>query len=725
MNGWRTVYVPGCDGVPISPRRDCRASRILPRIRRRAVAAALLAMLMVGGGTRATARSPGDETGPVIAPLSCDDCHSAKSDRSAPEPPAALVSTSVHSGLDCTSCHESISLEDVFASSPKPHGQSVEAVDCGECHEDEAEVYRKHGRLEIGKNPDLPGCASCHGTHEILPSMDRRSSVHANNLPNTCRSCHTNVDLVERHESLRDKTIKLYESSVHGKAAQRGLQAAARCNDCHSAKGPEGTPTAHRILGAADPESTIYHFSIPDTCGQCHQTVTKDYWDGIHGQLVRRGSVDSPVCTHCHGEHGIIAPDDPRSPVSVVHVAEQTCARCHESAILNQKYGLPGGQLASYIDSFHGLKSTTGDATVANCASCHGAHRILPSMDPTSSIHADNLRHTCGECHPNISSELAQSRIHETATELQSGWTGFVRKLYLVLIVVTIGGMLLHNGADWLRHIRNMKTLPFVQRLCISEVAQHWVLMLSFIVLVVSGFSLRFSEAAWVRLLFGWEGGFEARGIVHRVAAVVMTIGSVWHILYLFTARGQQWFKDMIVARSDLACFKHNMQYLLGLRSDEPRYKRFSYIEKIEYWALAWGTAIMVGTGFLLWFDNDLVAQWGLPKILVDVGLVIHYYEAWLAFLSILVWHVYGTVFKPAVYPMNTSWLSGRMPKPMYEREHPDGPRLKTRTRKVYRQDEDESIACGSDPPDQQAAGPPTRAAPPKPTERANTPEGG
>lgn len=726
MTRWQTLLAPSSDRAANRSQRRLLVSRRWQSARPLACGVALLATLIVGSATRVTAQSPEPEPEAIDAPVSCLDCHSSADDPSAPMSPFALMATSVHGGLDCTSCHESISLEDLIASSPKPHGQFIKAVDCGECHDDEAEIYRQHGRLEIGKNADLPTCASCHGTHGILPSSDRRSSVHAGNLPDTCRSCHTNVDLVERHESLRDQPIKLYESSVHGKATRRGVYAAALCNDCHSAEGPDGVPTAHRILSAADPESTTYHFSIPDTCGQCHKSVTRDYWEGIHGQLVRRGSVDSPVCTHCHGEHGIMAPDDPRSPVSVVHVAEQTCARCHESAILNQKYGLPGGRSASYIDNYHGLKSTTGDATVANCASCHGAHRILPSTDPTSSIHADNLRQTCGECHPKISSELAQSRIHQTTMGVQDGWPGFFRKLYLVLIAVTIGGMVVHNGADWLRHIKHTNALPFVQRLSVSEVAQHWVLMLSFGVLVASGFSLRFSEAAWVRLLFGWEGGFEARGIIHRVAAVVMTIGSAWHVLYLFSARGRQWFKDMLAARSDLACLKHNMEYLAGLRSDEPRYKRFSYMEKVEYWALAWGTAVMIGTGFLLWFDNAFIARWGLPKVVLDVGLVIHYYEAWLAFLAILVWHVYGTVFKPAVYPMNTAWLSGRMPKPMYEREHADGPRLTARTRTVrYEEEKGPEPPPRIDPTISPGGGLSEEAAERKPAEESEPPEPG
>jgi cytochrome b subunit of formate dehydrogenase len=95
---------------------------------------------------------------------------------------------------------------------------------------------------------------------------------------------------------------------------------------------------------------------------------------------------------------------------------------------------------------------------------------------------------------------------------------------------------------------------------------------------------------------------------------------------------------------------------------------RFTYVEKAEYWALVWGTVIMGITGLFLWFENLAVDLF--PKGLLDVFLVIHYYEAWLAFLAILIWHLYATIFNPRVYPMNPSWLTGKMPERVFLVEH-------------------------------------------------------
>ncbi|MCB9849766.1 MAG: cytochrome b/b6 domain-containing protein [Phycisphaerales bacterium] len=624
----------------------------------------------------------------------CAKCHSQAVSREI-GPPAELLAKSIHSDLSCDDCHGDIDADNVNLESEHPHGD-IQLIGCAECHEDESEVYKKHGRLEVHTDPDIPECWDCHGHHDILPVADQRSRVHPVNLPKTCLKCHTNLNMLAKHEVLRAGPVEMYESSVHGQATtEKGIYLSATCNDCHSSPGPDGAPSAHRILSPRDPESTTYHFNIPDTCGKCHKPISRDFWEGIHGQFVARGEMAAPVCTTCHGEHGIIPPDDPNSPVSPTHVAEQTCAPCHESAVLNEKFGLPGGRLASYIDSYHGLKSKAGDLKVANCSSCHGAHRILPSTDPTSSINASNLRHTCGKCHPGITEDLAQTKIHETGAGLHTGWAEFFRKLYIVLIVATIGLMLLHNIGDWFRKVRDAKKLPHVQRLSMNEVMQHWALMVSFIVLVITGFSLRFSESWWSRLIFGWEGGFEIRGDIHRGAAVVMTATSIWHLFYMFTHRGRHWVRDMVLAMSDFTHVWQNSLYFLGLRAEEPKYKRFSYMEKAEYWALVWGTIIMTGTGIFLWFDY-LANRLGLPKGFLDVMLVIHYYEAWLATLAILVWHVYHTVFKPTVYPMNTAWLAGRMSKVMYDHEHPDGPRLKGRKFRPRLEEEVEDNALGS-----------------------------
>jgi cytochrome b subunit of formate dehydrogenase len=188
-------------------------------------------------------------------------------------------------------------------------------------------------------------------------------------------------------------------------------------------------------------------------------------------------------------------------------------------------------------------------------------------------------------------------------------------------------------------------------------------------VLVISGFALRFDQSFVARFFFGWESGFEIRGLIHRIGALVFMVTVVWHLIFLFTARGRKYFSDMLPNQHDFKFFIQRILYNLGRREETPCIQRFSYVEKAEYWALVWGTAVMIVTGLMLWFDNWFIRY--LPKGVLDVALVIHYWEAWLATLAILVWHMYSTVFNPRVYPMNPSWLTGTMPEAMYEHEHP------------------------------------------------------
>jgi cytochrome b subunit of formate dehydrogenase len=608
---------------------------------------------------------------------SCSECHAPSNTSTSPTVLRDLLAGSVHAGLDCTDCHQSISIANLNKDASNPHGEAVEPVRCGECHDEPADAYEMHGRLSVGADPDMPKCWSCHGSHDVRSTKDPLSRVYPKNLPKTCESCHTNVDVTREHEILENEPIKLYESSVHGQKTAVGESEAATCIDCHAAESNRGERTGHRIGSPSDPKSPTFRSSVPATCGRCHADIAEAYWQGIHGQRVRRGDTAAPICTDCHGEHGIRRTSDLKSPVSAARLAVATCTRCHESELLRERYGVTAGAVKSFIDTFHGLKRQAGDVLVANCASCHGSHLILPHTDPQSSIAPGNLQKTCGACHPGISAVMASGSIHAPDGGRGTGWPRFFTVLYIWIICITIGLMLLHNFAHWFRHVRLRRLKGYVRRFNANETVQHWILMISFTVLVISGFSLRFSESWWVELLFGWGGGagFLIRGLVHRIAAVVMMLSSAWHVAYLFTGRGRRWVNDIAPSWNDVTHINRNVSFFLG-RGEEPRFGRFSYMEKLEYWAMVWGTVLMTLTGLVLWFDNFFAEKLQLPRVVLDVVQVIHYYEAWLATLAILVWHLYGTVFSPTVYPMNTAWWAGRMAQDTYAHEHPEGPPL-------------------------------------------------
>jgi cytochrome b subunit of formate dehydrogenase len=111
------------------------------------------------------------------------------------------------------------------------------------------------------------------------------------------------------------------------------------------------------------------------------------------------------------------------------------------------------------------------------------------------------------------------------------------------------------------------------------------------------------------------------------------------------------------------------MKYNVGLAKEKPKLGRFSYIEKAEYWALIWGSVVMSVTGVILWFDNTFMGL--LTKLGWDIARTVHFYEAWLATLAILVWHFYFVIFNPDTYPINLAFWKGSLTEEEMAEEHP------------------------------------------------------
>jgi formate dehydrogenase gamma subunit len=613
-----------------------------------------------------------------LAPVSCRTCHAG---------PAEKFSQSVHGRkdgpqLDCQSCHG--------AHDAKRAAQLGTAL-CETCHQPIVEGWQAsvHGKAAVQGVKEAARCADCHGAaHELLPQKDSGAPTSRAKMAETCGRCHADRALIEKRHIPIPQAFQLYQKSVHGRAVAAG-KPAATCNNCHA---------SHEIRRANDPKSTVYRENIPSMCGTCHGEETKVYLASIHGTAMREGATKSPVCTDCHGEHSISGAQDPNSRVSVAQVTK-TCTTCHEALGITEKYGLPGNRLATYQDSFHGLAARGGNLTAANCASCHGFHDVRPSTDPKSSIHPTNLPATCGKCHPGASENFTRGSVHVSVTKVEAPILFYIRNFYLLVIVGTIGGMAAHNGLDFFKKLRRAYrnwnrvgeldsthadlSNGFVLRMALVERLQHALLASSFLVLVYTGFALKFPESWPFAWLVALEQGYAWRGWVHRGAAVAMILACLWHLVYLPTRRGRSLLLDMLPRIEDGKEVLQNIGYLLGLRSDPPRFDRFSYIEKAEYWALIWGSVVMAVTGFVLWFETEALTV--LPLWALDVATLVHYYEAWLATLAILVWHLYFVIFNPDVYPMNWTWLTGKISEEMLRHEHP------REYERLHEQDEPES----------------------------------
>ena len=213
---------------------------------------------------------------------------------------------------------------------------------------------------------------------DMLPAENPKSTVNRSTIAETCGRCHGDKSVMQG-SGISDRPILAYQESVHAKALSRGNPNAAVCTDCH---------TSHNVQPASNPESSIAKINIPATCGKCHNDEAKQFVESVHGLAVTRGVSRSPACTDCHGIHDIQNPIDQNTDRATAAVATDSCAQCHEGVALTQEFGVASGRVASYKDSYHGMASKLGSKVVANCASCHGVHNILPSSDPRSMISA-------------------------------------------------------------------------------------------------------------------------------------------------------------------------------------------------------------------------------------------------------------------------------------------------------------------------------------------------
>jgi formate dehydrogenase gamma subunit len=234
-----------------------------------------------------------------------------------------------------------------------------------------------------------------------------------------------------------------------------------------------------------------------------------------------------------------------------------------------------------------------------------------------------------------------------------------------VLIPLTVGFMLLHNAIDFfsklVRGVRREDTGEQVTRMNLHFRMAHWLVQISFTVLVITGFALKFPEAWWAAPIVAFEGTTPLRGNLHRIAAVVLLAGLAYHFVHLaLRRRDRVILRELIPTRKDLSDMLAMLKYNLGRSAERPRFGMFSYAEKIEYLAFMWGTVVMSTTGFLLWFQNFTLRNF--PSWVADASTALHWYEAILATLAIIIWHFYGVLFDPEVYPMDKAWLTGKVP---------------------------------------------------------------
>lgn len=205
-------------------------------------------------------------------------------------------------------------------------------------------------------------------------------------------------------------------------------------------------------------------------------------------------------------------------------------------------------------------------------------------------------------------------------------------------------------------------------RFTVFQRIQHVLWALSFFVLALTGFPLKYAHTSWARGIVDLLGGPDKRGLYHRIAAVVFVGTGLIHVIYyILIDRGK---KDIMPKRKDFDDAIQHIKYNLRMTDEMPKMGRYTWEQKFDYWTGAVGSLIVVVTGFMMWFTFDMVLK-VLPLQFVNYARLIHGWEAILAFSFVIVVHLYATILNPDVFPMAKQWITGTLSKEQMEHEHP------------------------------------------------------
>lgn len=206
-------------------------------------------------------------------------------------------------------------------------------------------------------------------------------------------------------------------------------------------------------------------------------------------------------------------------------------------------------------------------------------------------------------------------------------------------------------------------------RFTLQQRLQHGLLAISVLMLILTGFPIKYSTEGWAPYVINIFGGFANLFLFHKIFAVLMILSAVYHIVWLiavFIKNGPSW--EMIPTFKDFKDAIDHGKYLLGINKNPPQYGRYSYLEKFEYFAVIWGVIVMGFSGLVLWFPG--MFYW-LPRWAFGVTRVIHSNEAFVCMLALFVGHFFHVHFNPKVFPSSMVWWNGKISAADLKEEHP------------------------------------------------------
>ncbi len=211
---------------------------------------------------------------------------------------------------------------------------------------------------------------------------------------------------------------------------------------------------------------------------------------------------------------------------------------------------------------------------------------------------------------------------------------------------------------------------PDVVRFGMRDRVEHQLVMILFFVLALTGLPQKFHDTAVARAIVEALGGIAQVRYLHRLAGVLFSGVALVHLTVvlrrvlsgrssLAMVPGAQDFRDVVTT----------LRYYLRISDERARFDRFDYKEKFEYWGIVFGSIIMITTGFALLFP--IAATRFLPGQIIPAAKVAHGNEGLMAFLVVILWHIYNVVFAPEVFPGSTTIFTGKISRQRMRHEHP------------------------------------------------------
>ena len=536
--------------------------------------------------------------------------------------------------------------------------------ECLDCHEDmdkdESEYVFASGKvIYFQVNPEnqrasahgrILACMSCHEDYDDdHPDFEYPGErEYAQIRSELCQSCHEDV------------------APLHPVAEG---DEAPLCADCHS---------AHR-----DRSFEVSPSDIIERCGVCHESELADFRKGGHAESISPSSPnpDLPQCNTCHPAH-----DEPEgSTLRLTTRVTTLCIDCHSSSRLVLKYEQTGTAVASYMEDFHGLTfqhlladlNESEQEEIMTCATCHGPHNVAP-------LEEDQLAEICAGCHDGTSTLFAGAWLgHGEIGPGHGILVWIVRMSYRVLIPFMLLGLILNIIIQLRYHFRRRSEVGVgagpaeestneligpVIRFSNVERAEHMLVALLFTMLILTGLPQSYPQSSLAGGLIDLWGGIAATRLIHRTCGFIFAGLMVLHILrgVIGTVRRHQQ-PDILPTPKDFQDIFESLRHHLG-KGPAPRFGKFDYGEKFEYMGLLLGSCLIAGTGFLLVFPE--VATTYLPGIILAAARMAHGYEATLALLVVLVWHLWGVTLRPEVFPFDTSIFTGKIGVDRLREEH-------------------------------------------------------